>query len=156
MRGQPASPLRMLTMVMNWDAFRRLGDPCCRLPGVECRSAVPAPLCTLCRHRGAPDGLWCTMLLLAALSPFYRGQGVDCKPGRRHILHWPMSARGRKALSAPKGLPAPCQHCTAPLCVGLALACSASLVKLRRTRWKSAGGPLQEPDSTPPCLAISW
>ena len=146
MRGQPARPLRMLTMVMNWDAFRRLGDPCCRLPGVECRSAVPAPLCTLCRHRGAPDGLWCTMLLLAALSPFYRGQGVDCKPGRRHILHWPMSARGRQLYPPQKG-----SLCSAPVCVP-ALACSATCSaaqSVEKCRWSPAGA-----GSTPPCRAI--
>ena len=133
-------------MVMNWDAFRRLGDPWCRLPGVECRSAVPAPLCTLCRHRGAPDGLWCTMLLLATLSPFYRGQGVDCKPGRRHILHWPMSARGRKLYPPQK---APCAlsalHCSTVRMACTCLQCIFSKTaahSLEKCRWSPAGARL--------------
>ena len=112
-----------------------LGDPWCRLPGVECRSAVPAPS-ALCRHDGAPCA--------APRKPFtfLPRQGVDCKPGRRHILHWPMSARGRKLYPPQKGS---LRHVNSAL---LHRVHGAHLPAVHlyspRTRWKSAGGLLQE------------
>ena len=64
-------------------------------------------------------------------------QGVDCKPGRRHILHWPMSARGRKLYPPQKGSLPPVsavQQCNVH---GSHL---PAVHLYLRTRWKSGGG----------------
>ena len=115
-----------------------LGDPWCRLPGVECRSAVPAPS-ALCRHDGAPCA--------GPRKPFtfLPRQGVDCKPGRRHILHWPMSARGRELYPPQKGSlrlvnSAPCTSLTCLHCI---FTCSAH--PLEKCRWWSWSAPGADP-----------
>ena len=103
-------------------------DPWCRLPGVECGTSV--------RARRAPQ----VLNHGTSSQPFHLFtapcQRVDCKPGRRHILRWPMSARGRQ-LYPPKRAPCALHQCVS------ALACSATC--LQCNRWKSAGGLLQEP-----------
>ena len=60
------------------------------------------PLCSAgsLRHHGAPMVHYADPRNPFAFLPY---QGVDCKPGRRHILHWPMSARGRKLYPPQKG-----------------------------------------------------
>ena len=116
-----------------------LGDPWCRLPGVECRSAVPAPRAALCRH---------PMVHYAApRNPFTFLPAPRCglQTGPTPYIALANECTWAQALSAPKGLPAPCQQCTAPPCAWLSLACSASL-PAPRTPWKSAGGLLQELD----------
>ena len=137
----PARPLRMLTMVMNRDAFRPVGDPWCRLPGVECCFAL----------RRTPDGALC-----CSSQPFHLFTAPRCglQTGPTPYIALANECTWAQALSAPKGLPAPCQQCTAPPCARCSLARSASLLaahSLEKCRWSAAGA-----DSTPPCLAISW
>ena len=108
-------------------------DPWCRLPGVECGTSVPARRAAQVLNHGTSS------------QPFHLFtapcQGVDCKPGRRHILQWPMSARGRQLYPPQKG-----SLCSAPVCVCTCLQCNLPAVQLgERNRWKSAGGLLQEP-----------
>ena len=121
----PARPLRMLTMVMNWDAFRPVDDPWCRLPGVECCFAL----------RRTPDGALC-----CSSQPFHLFTALRCglQTGPTPYIALANECTWARALSAPKGLPAPCQQCTVQ---PRSLACTASLPALR-THWKSAGGGL--------------
>ena len=146
----PARPLRMLTMVMNWDAFRPVGDPWCRLPGVECRSAVPAPS-ALCRHHGAPNGALC-----CSSQPFHLFTAPRCglQTGPTPYIALANECTWARALSAPKGLPAPCQQCTVHLAhlpaLHLYLLC-APTGKVPVVVLVCSGS-----RSTPPCRAISW
>ena len=100
---EPARPLRMLTMVMNWDAFRPVGDPWCRLPGVECCFAL----------RRTPDGALC-----CSSQPFHLFTALRCglQTGPTPYIALANECTWAQALSAPKGLPKPCQQCTAPQC----------------------------------------
>ena len=70
---------------------------------------------------------------------------MDCKPGRRHILHWPMSARGRKLYPPQKGSlrlvnSAPCTSLTCLHCI---FTCSAH--PLEKCRWWSWSAPGADP-----------
>ena len=137
----PARPLRMLTMVMNWDAFRPVADPWCRLPGVECCFAL----------RRTPDGALC-----CSSQPFHLFTALRCglQTGPTPYIALANECTWARALSAPKGLPAPCQQCTVHLAhlpaLHLYLLC-APTGKVPVVVLVCSGS-----RSTPPCRAISW
>ena len=80
-----------------------LGDPWCRLPGVECHSAVPRLL--YCRHHGAATFLCCSS------QPFHLFTALPrcgLQTGPTPYIALANECTWAQALSAPKGLPAPC------------------------------------------------